>query len=85
MDIAEGTPNWGINMTLDENAENKTHCFNRLRTASYASLAAKYAFERLSGLPTEVDVSSEFRYRDPIVDEPTLVFAVSQSGEPSIQ
>jgi len=41
----------------------------------------KYAFERLAGIPTEVDVASEFRYRDPIIDDKTLVFAISQSGE----
>jgi glucosamine--fructose-6-phosphate aminotransferase (isomerizing) len=44
-------------------------------------MVGKYAFERLVGIPTEVDVASEFRYRDPIVDEHTLVFAISQSGE----
>jgi glucosamine--fructose-6-phosphate aminotransferase (isomerizing) len=44
-------------------------------------LVGKYAFERLAGITTEVDVASEFRYRDPIVDSKTLVIAVSQSGE----
>jgi len=50
-------------------------------TASYAAMIGKYAFERLAGIPTEVDVASEFRYRDPIVNDTTLVFGVSQSGE----
>ena len=50
-------------------------------TAYYAGLVGKYAMERLAQLPTEVDFSSEFRYRDPVLDEATLVFAVSQSGE----
>ena len=50
-------------------------------TASYAGMAGKYAFERLAGIPTIVEVSSEFRYSDPIVDEKTLVFVLSQSGE----
>lgn len=50
-------------------------------TARHAGLIAKYAFERLANLPTEVDFSSEFRYRDPIVNKGTLVFAISQSGE----
>ena len=82
MDIAEGTAKLGgLNMTLDEMRKIKRIVLIACGTASYACLAAKYAFERLSGLPTEVDVSSEFRYRDPIVDEATLVFAVSQSGE----
>ena len=38
-------------------------------TASHAAMVGKYAFERLSGIPTEVDVASEFRYRDPIIDD----------------
>jgi len=50
-------------------------------TAFYAAMVGKYAFERLAGIPTEVDVASEFRYRDPIIDKNTLVFAISQSGE----
>jgi len=44
-------------------------------------MAGKYAIERLAGIPVDVDVASEFRYRDPIIDEHTLVFAISQSGE----
>ena len=50
-------------------------------TASYAGMVGKYLFEQLAGISTEVDVGSEFRYRSPIVDEKTLVFAISQSGE----
>jgi glucosamine--fructose-6-phosphate aminotransferase (isomerizing) len=50
-------------------------------TASFAALAGKYAFERLAGIPVEVDVASEFRYRDPIITPTTLVFGISQSGE----
>ena len=50
-------------------------------TASYAGMIGKYAFERLAGIPAEVDVASEFRYRDPVLDKHTLVFAISQSGE----
>jgi glucosamine--fructose-6-phosphate aminotransferase (isomerizing) len=44
-------------------------------------MVGKYAFERLAGIPAEVEVASEFRYRDTILDERTLVFAISQSGE----
>jgi glucosamine--fructose-6-phosphate aminotransferase (isomerizing) len=50
-------------------------------TARHAGLIGKFAFERLANLPVEVDFSSEFRYRDPIVNKSTLVFAISQSGE----
>ncbi len=50
-------------------------------TAYHAGLVGKYAMERWARLPVEVDTSSEFRYRDPIIDQHTLVIAVSQSGE----
>jgi glucosamine--fructose-6-phosphate aminotransferase (isomerizing) len=50
-------------------------------TASYAGLIGKYLFERLAGLPVDVEVASEFRYRDPAVQPGTLALAVSQSGE----
>lgn len=50
-------------------------------TAHHASLVGKYALERLLRLPVEADIASEYRYRDPIVTERTLVIAVSQSGE----
>ena len=47
----------------------------------HAGMVAKYAIERLARLPTEIDIASEFRYRDPVLDERTLVVGVSQSGE----
>ena len=50
-------------------------------TAFYAGLVAKYLFERLAGLPVDVEIASEFRYRDPAVAPGTLALAVSQSGE----
>ncbi|MBW8012316.1 MAG: glutamine--fructose-6-phosphate transaminase (isomerizing) [Chloroflexi bacterium] len=50
-------------------------------TASYAAMVGKILIERIVRLPTEVDIASEFRYRDPIVDENTVVLAISQSGE----
>ena len=50
-------------------------------TASYACLTAKYWFEQLARLPVEVDVASEFRYRDPPIPPRTLAIFVSQSGE----
>jgi glutamine---fructose-6-phosphate transaminase (isomerizing) len=50
-------------------------------TSWHAALAGKFMIERLAGLPVEVDYGSEFRYRDPIVDERTLVVLISQSGE----
>ncbi|MFY0618526.1 glutamine--fructose-6-phosphate transaminase (isomerizing) [Shimia sp.] len=50
-------------------------------TAYYACLTAKYWFEQIAGLPVEVDVASEFRYREPPVTEGTVALFVSQSGE----
>lgn len=50
-------------------------------TAMYAGLAGKNAIEKLCKIPTEVDVASEFRYRDPLVDDKTLCIFISQSGE----
>jgi glucosamine--fructose-6-phosphate aminotransferase (isomerizing) len=50
-------------------------------TAFYAGLVAKYAIEHWTRIPVEVELSSEFRYRDPILTQSTLVVAISQSGE----
>ncbi|HYG27951.1 MAG TPA: glutamine--fructose-6-phosphate transaminase (isomerizing), partial [Caulobacteraceae bacterium] len=50
-------------------------------TAFYAGLIARYLFERLAGLPCDVEIASEFRYREPAVTPGTLAIAVSQSGE----
>jgi glucosamine--fructose-6-phosphate aminotransferase (isomerizing) len=47
----------------------------------HAGLMAKYAIEHWARLPVEIDISSEFRYRQPVLDEHTLVIGVSQSGE----
>lgn len=50
-------------------------------TAYHAGLIAKYAIEHWTRIPCEVELASEFRYRDPILDARTLVVAISQSGE----
>ena len=50
-------------------------------TAMHAGLAVKSTIERLSKIHTEVDIASEFRYRDPLVDEKTLCIFITQSGE----
>jgi glucosamine--fructose-6-phosphate aminotransferase (isomerizing) len=50
-------------------------------TASYAGMVAKYAIERWTRIPCEVELAHEFRYRDPVVDGNTLVVSISQSGE----
>lgn len=50
-------------------------------SAYYAGQAGKYVLEKLTKIPVETDLASEFRYRDPIVDEHTLMIIISQSGE----
>ncbi len=50
-------------------------------TSYYAGLVGKFYFESLARIPTEVDYGSEFRYRDPVLGEGTVVLAISQSGE----
>ena len=67
-------------------SEGEIRSFNRIvftacGTAWHSCLVGKFYFESLAGIPCEVDYASEFRYRDSVLDEKTLVIAVSQSGE----
>jgi glutamine---fructose-6-phosphate transaminase (isomerizing) len=50
-------------------------------TAAHAGMVGKILIEQIARVPVEVDIASEFRYRDPIIDEDTVVLAISQSGE----
>jgi glucosamine--fructose-6-phosphate aminotransferase (isomerizing) len=50
-------------------------------TAFHAGMVAKYAIEHWTRLPVEIEIASEFRYRDPVLDRNTLVIGISQSGE----
>ena len=50
-------------------------------TASHAGMVGKVLIEHIARIPVEVDIASEFRYRDPIIDSDTVVLAISQSGE----
>jgi glucosamine--fructose-6-phosphate aminotransferase (isomerizing) len=50
-------------------------------TAAHAGMVGKVQIERIARIPVEVDIASEFRYRDPIIEEGTVVLAISQSGE----
>ncbi|MCX8128519.1 MAG: glutamine--fructose-6-phosphate transaminase (isomerizing) [Clostridia bacterium] len=50
-------------------------------TASHAGVVGKYVIEKLARIPVEVDVASEFRYRDPLINSRNLVIIISQSGE----
>ncbi len=50
-------------------------------TSFYSGMYAEYVFEKLAGISTEIDIASEYRYRNPILSEKTLVIFISQSGE----
>src|SRR3989344_1958768 len=82
INLKEGTAVLGgLNMTEEEMSQIDRIVILAEGTARHAGMIAKYAFERLANISTEVDFSSEFRYRDPIVNNKTLVFVISQSGE----
>jgi glucosamine--fructose-6-phosphate aminotransferase (isomerizing) len=59
----------------------KRICLVACGTANYACMLGKYMIEQIAGIPCEVDLASEFRYRRPILDQECLVVPVSQSGE----
>ncbi|MFM9587546.1 SIS domain-containing protein, partial [Streptomyces caniscabiei] len=50
-------------------------------TAAYAGQTGKYALEQWTRIPVDVELAHEFRYRDPVIGEDTLVVSISQSGE----
>ena len=75
-------------LTLDELriSEESLHAVTKIviiacGTSWYAGMVAKYAIEHWTRIPCEVELAHEFRYRDPVVDERTLVVSLSQSGE----
>ena len=71
----------GISLTREElNRFSKIYIV-ACGTAYHAGLVGKTIIEKFAKIPVEVDVASEFRYRDPLVDENTLFIAISQSGE----
>jgi len=69
-----------LGLSLDPKAIDRIHVI-ACGTASYAGWYGKYLLEALARIPTEWDVASEYRYRDPLADERTLAIAISQSGE----
>ena len=70
-----------LRMSTDEIRALKKITVIACGTAYHAGLVAKYAIEKWAKIPVEVEIASEFRYRDPIIDAGTLVIAISQSGE----
>jgi glucosamine--fructose-6-phosphate aminotransferase (isomerizing) len=71
----------GIEFGREEIASLRSISLVACGTASYACHVAKYMIEQLAGIPCEVDLASEFRYRSPILGSDCLVIPVSQSGE----
>ena len=70
-----------LNMTDDDIRAVKKLMIVACGSAYHADVTGKYVFEGIARIPVEVDLASEFRYRDPILEEGTLVIVISQSGE----
>ncbi|NPV89974.1 MAG: glutamine--fructose-6-phosphate transaminase (isomerizing) [Firmicutes bacterium] len=70
-----------INLTPEEVKQIRKVGIVACGTAYHAGIVGKYLIEKLARVPVEVDIASEFRYRDPLLDNQTLVIVVSQSGE----
>jgi len=71
----------GLNVTDDQLLQVNRIVFTACGTSWHAALIGEYMMEELARIPSEVEYASEFRYRNPIVDERTLVVGISQSGE----
>ena len=71
----------GIEMVQDKLKEIEKLNIIACGTSYYASMVGEYMLEEYAGIPTEVDIASEFRYRKPVLDKKTVSLFVSQSGE----
>jgi glucosamine--fructose-6-phosphate aminotransferase (isomerizing) len=71
----------GLNLSDEQFKQINRIIITACGTSWHAGLIGEYIFEEMARIPCEVEYASEFRYRNPIVDENTLVIAVSQSGE----
>jgi len=70
-----------LNLTKEDALKIEKMIIIACGTAAYAAMVGKVLIEKIARIPVEVDIASEFRYRDPIIDERTVVMAISQSGE----
>ncbi|MDW7675450.1 MAG: glutamine--fructose-6-phosphate transaminase (isomerizing) [Bacillota bacterium] len=70
-----------VNMTKEYMANINKIAIVACGTAFHAGLVGKYVMEKTLGIPVETDIASEFRYRDPLINDKTLVIVISQSGE----
>jgi glutamine---fructose-6-phosphate transaminase (isomerizing) len=71
----------GLNLQLDELRRIKRIIITACGTSWHSALIGEYLIEEFSRLPVEVEYASEFRYRSPIIEEGTILLAISQSGE----
>ncbi len=71
----------GITLSDEELAQIRRIVITACGTSWHAALIGEYMLEELAGIPVEVEYASEFRYRSPVLEEGTLVLAISQSGE----
>ncbi|MDO9575006.1 MAG: glutamine--fructose-6-phosphate transaminase (isomerizing) [bacterium] len=82
LNFAEATARLdGLDRNLDALREAKRIILTGCGTAWHAALVGEYMIENTARIPCEVEYASEFRYRSPVLDESTVVFAISQSGE----
>ena len=82
LDIANGrVVLGGISSYLRKMTGTKRLILTACGTAFHAGLVGEFLFEKLARIPTEVEYASEFRYRNPIIEESTVVISISQSGE----
>jgi glucosamine--fructose-6-phosphate aminotransferase (isomerizing) len=70
-----------LNATREDLQRIKKITITACGTASHAGMVGKVMIERIARIPVEIDIASEFRYRNPIVEPDTIVLAISQSGE----
>lgn len=70
-----------LNLTTDQASNIQKIILTACGTASYAGMVGRILIERIARIPATLEIASEFRYSDPIVDERTTVLAISQSGE----
>ncbi|UCD18274.1 MAG: glutamine--fructose-6-phosphate transaminase (isomerizing) [Candidatus Zixiibacteriota bacterium] len=82
LNIEEGIPRLnGLNLQYDQLRKIERIIITACGTSWHSALIGEYMIEELSRVPVEVEYASEFRYRSPIIDENTLLFVISQSGE----
>ncbi|MEL6268867.1 MAG: glutamine--fructose-6-phosphate transaminase (isomerizing) [Chloroflexota bacterium] len=71
----------GLNLTTEKAQAIRRMVITACGTSYFSALVGKFFFEELARIPTEVDYASEYRYRNPIIDENTVLLAITQSGE----